>query len=166
VSTTPRTWVVGEVVTAAEMNTEIRDQFNEVVAAGVAYTPVWSGLTALGSSTAHGRALKVGRRVSMTADLAFGTGSTLGTGSITVSLPYTASSSSNSNLGWHGLGRFVDGAGGSWKALIAMVQPGGTSATVFAIRQTDLGWVTPGTGAPSWAAGASMRFSLDYEAAS
>lgn len=25
---TPRTWVVGEVVTAAQMNTEIRDQFN------------------------------------------------------------------------------------------------------------------------------------------
>lgn len=30
--TTPRTWVVGEVVTAALMNTEIRDQFNSLMA--------------------------------------------------------------------------------------------------------------------------------------
>src|SRR5687767_4801287 len=30
---TPRTWVVGEVVTAALMNAEIRDQFNALIAA-------------------------------------------------------------------------------------------------------------------------------------
>lgn len=30
---TPRTWVVGEVVTAAHMNAEIRDQFNALIAA-------------------------------------------------------------------------------------------------------------------------------------
>jgi hypothetical protein len=161
---TPRTWVVGEVVTAAELNSELRDQMAEIAAPGVSYTPIWSGLTALGSSTAHGRVLKVGHKVSTTFDLQFGTSSTLGTGTITVTLPYTASASSNNNLGWHGLGRFVDGAAGSWKALIAMIQPGGTSATIFALRQTDLGWVAPGTGSPSWATGASMRASIDYEA--
>jgi hypothetical protein len=162
---TPRTWVVGEVVTAAELNSELRDQMSEIAAAGVSYTPTWAGLTALGSSTVHGRGFKVGHRASMTAEITFGTSSTLGTGTITVSLPYQASASSNSNLGWHGLGRFVNGSGGIWTTLIAFVQPSGTTATIFSIRQTDLGWVNPGTGTPTWATGSSMRVSLDYEAA-
>lgn len=46
---TPRTWVVGEVVTAAQMNAEIRDQFNSLIAGQL--TVVKSANTARTSTT-------------------------------------------------------------------------------------------------------------------
>jgi hypothetical protein len=51
---TPRTWVVGETVTAAIMNAEIRDQFNALVATTatgssvVTIDPDWTLLAAVG----------------------------------------------------------------------------------------------------------------------
>jgi hypothetical protein len=39
---TPRTWVAGEVVTAAFMNTEVRDALTGIQAAWTVYTPTWT----------------------------------------------------------------------------------------------------------------------------
>jgi hypothetical protein len=164
-STTPRTWVVGEVVTAAELNTEIRDQMNEIFAAWSAYTPTWAGLSVLGSSVAHGRASKIGRTVKFIADLVWGTSGSLGTGTVTVSLPYTATSAPTGDLGWAGSGRHNPGNGTTWKDLRPSIEPGGTTATVYGIRQTDLGWVSPGTAGYVWATGAAMRVNCVYESA-
>src|SRR5690606_3571292 len=66
VTFTPRTWIVGEVVSAATMNQEIRDQFNSMFAAWTAYTPSWTASTsnpALGNGTITGRYMKYGRTV-------------------------------------------------------------------------------------------------------
>lgn len=164
-STVPRTWVVGEVVTAAELNTEIRDQLLEVFAAGVSYVPVWAGLSVLGSSTVHGRVMKVGRRVDFIADIVWGTTSSLGLGLVTVTLPYTATSAPAGALGWQGSGRYNDGAGHNWKDLRPYIAPGATTATVYAIQQSDVGWVSPGTAGNTWATGANMRVQSTYEAA-
>jgi hypothetical protein len=162
---TPRTWVVGEVVTAAELNAEVRDQWNDMLAAWVTYSPTWAGLSVLGSSTANGRYKKVGRTVTGTAELTWGTSSSLGTGTITVTLPATAATVAG-NLGWQTIGRYYDGAGSTWKTLIAYIASAGTTATVYAIRQSDVGWVSPGTAGYAWASGSTMRVEFDYESAS
>lgn len=44
-NTTPRTWVTGEVVTAAEMNAEIRDAIAGLQSAWTAWTPTLTGIT-------------------------------------------------------------------------------------------------------------------------
>lgn len=167
-STVPRTWVVGEVVTAAELNAEIRDQFNEVLAAGVSYTPTWAGYTTLGTVTVHGRVSKIGRWVDFIAEITLVSGSTMGTGTITVTLPYTASSAPAGNLAWYTGGRHSANDGTAWKDVRGRIAPGGTVATVLGIRQTDLGWLNLGSaGGYGWStAGANTALHGRYEAAS
>lgn len=80
----PRTWSVGEVVTAAYMNTEIRDQFNSFFGAWNTYSPGWFAETGtsptLGNGTLTGRYLKVGRTVDWVAQLTWGSTTAAGSG--------------------------------------------------------------------------------------
>lgn len=57
---TPRTWVAGEVVTAAFMNTEIRDALTGIQAAWTAYTPTATNFT-VGNGTLLGRWQRLGK---------------------------------------------------------------------------------------------------------
>jgi hypothetical protein len=132
------------------------------------YTPVWSGLTALGSSLTYGRWAQHGKTVHYVAELTWGTSSTLGTAGITVTLPTASAtpSGANSDFGWQGTGRMKDGgAGGAWHDLIPFIGRSDTSATVFGRRTSDLGWVSPGSAGLSWISGANMRVQGSYEAA-
>jgi hypothetical protein len=85
-TTTPRTWSVGETVTAAYMNTEIRDQFNSFFGAWTTYTPSWiaeggAGTNpVLGNGSLGGRYLKVGRTVDWVLQLNWGSTSVAGGG--------------------------------------------------------------------------------------
>lgn len=83
-TTTPRTWVVGETVSAALMNQEIRDQFNSFFGAWSSYTPGWFAETGtnptLGNGTLTGRYLKVGRTVDWVVQLTWGSTSAAGSG--------------------------------------------------------------------------------------
>lgn len=114
------------------------------------YTPVWSGLSALGSSTVRGRYWKTGTRCEAVAMLAWGTGSSLGTGTITVSLPFTAATFGTDPFGWHGEGKFRESASGLWHPMHCNVEAGGTIMTVNAHRQTDIGLVSPGSLGYTW----------------
>lgn len=98
---TPRTWVVGETVTAALMNTEIRDQINEILAAWTTYTPTWSASTApaIGNGTLTGRYMKVGRTCHVAIKQQNGSTTTYGSGGYTWSLPFTAANSTVDYLG-------------------------------------------------------------------
>jgi hypothetical protein len=119
---TPRTWVVGETVTAALMNQEIRDQFNSMFAAWTAYTPSWTATgtaPVLGDGTLTGRSMKIGRIVIGEVTLTCGSTTTYGTGAWSFSLPSTAASSGFSGLGsarmvstdtWHGQASINSGA--------------------------------------------------------
>lgn len=90
-NTTPRTFVAGEVETAAIFNTEVRDAFTGIQAAWVAYTPTWASTgtaVALGNGTITGRWLRVGKTMhACEMILTLGSTSTVGTGSYTFSLP-------------------------------------------------------------------------------
>lgn len=80
-STTPRTWVVGEVVTAAEMNTEIRDQFSDLFAAWTSWTPtLGASTTAPTNLDLFGRYKQVGKSVLGQFSIGWNASSTAGSG--------------------------------------------------------------------------------------
>ncbi|MEV0113293.1 hypothetical protein AB0H77_08600 [Streptomyces sp. NPDC050844] len=72
----PRTCLVGEVVTAALLNGEIRDQFNSMFGAWSTWSPTWGAdggaAPTLGNGTLTGRYLKVGRTVDWVLQLTWG----------------------------------------------------------------------------------------------
>lgn len=88
-NTTPRTWVTGEVVTAAEMNAEVRDALTAVQAVWTGYVPTVTGAT-ITSGTLIGRWNQVGKTVDFFCQFTLGASSAV-TGSVTFSLPVTAS---------------------------------------------------------------------------
>ncbi|MFJ5150829.1 hypothetical protein ACIQCF_04470 [Streptomyces sp. NPDC088353] len=86
----PKTWIVGEVVSAALLNQEIRDQWNSVLGAWTTYTPTWTAATtnpALGNGTLTGRYMKIGRTVLVQITLTMGSTTTYGSGTYNFSLP-------------------------------------------------------------------------------
>ncbi|MFF5004691.1 hypothetical protein ACFY3G_17895 [Streptomyces phaeochromogenes] len=85
-TTTPRTWVVGEVVTAALLNQEIRDQLNSFFGGWTDYsgTFVWGAETGTAPAIVNGsivaRFLKVGRTVDYIHRITMGSTTTYGDG--------------------------------------------------------------------------------------
>lgn len=90
VNTTPRTWVTGEVVTATELNAEVRDLGAGVQAAWDTYTPSWTATgtnPSLGNGTSVGRYLQVGKTITFMVQITAGSTTTFGAGRFCVSLP-------------------------------------------------------------------------------
>jgi hypothetical protein len=92
-NTTPRTWTTGEVVTAAYMNTEVRDALAGIQAAWTAYTPT---VTADGGTfttvSASGRYNRTGKTIDFQVSIVMTTAGTA-TGAVRFTLPVTAHSS-------------------------------------------------------------------------
>lgn len=159
----PRTWVVGETVSAALMNQEIRDQFTSMFAAWTTYTPSWTASTnpSLGNGTLNGRYFKLGRLVVAEVTLFPGSTTTYGSGSWAFSLPVTSATKSTTSLA---LARMFDtsasanypGAGqiGSNDTSVRFIAPAGNTANVS------------GTSPFTWAAGDELRLCMVYESAS
>lgn len=94
--TAPRTWGTGEIVTAALLNTHIRDQFNAIGNPWTLYTPVLttSGTApSLGNGTLTGAYMQAGKYTAFRIKLVVGSTTTLGTGELRITFPVTASSS-------------------------------------------------------------------------
>lgn len=91
--TTPRTWVGGEIVTAALLNSHLRDNLNAIVTP-TSYTPTWGNTgtaNTLGNGTITGTYLSAGKRVKFQIVLTWGSTTSSGSGSWTFTLPATAS---------------------------------------------------------------------------
>lgn len=88
---TPRTWVAGAVVTAAQMNSDVRDPFTALAGAWTSYTPTLAATgTALSLGTAPtqvGQYIQVGKFVVFSFYIAWGTTPTLGTGTYRLNVP-------------------------------------------------------------------------------
>ncbi|MGW4505685.1 hypothetical protein ACWENO_13700 [Streptomyces sp. NPDC004436] len=126
------------------------------------YTPTWAGgITAMGSSVSLGRWSRVGNTVDVTAQLTWGTGSTMSTAAITVSLPFTAQSGVPR---WVGTGYYSDGVN-PFKPLAGIISAGTNTMSLFATRQSDIGYQAPGQLGYSWISGSSMNLQIRYEAA-
>ncbi|MDX3527134.1 hypothetical protein P1P75_11940 [Streptomyces sp. ID05-39B] len=129
------------------------------------WTPVWSGLSALGSSVSKGRVWKDGTRVEIIALLNWGTSSSLGTGTISISIPYTAASFAD-QLGWQGEGKFRESSSGLWHPMHINIEAGAATAQVSALRPADMGLVSPGSQGYAWGgSNALMRAHIVYESA-
>jgi len=98
--TSPRTWVAGETVTAALMNTHVRDNLKAIGDAWTAYTPSWksgAGGTdiAIGNGTLTGTYMQAGKLVHFRILIVRGSTTNLGTTGYAFGLPVTATSFRN-----------------------------------------------------------------------
>ncbi|MET7779559.1 hypothetical protein ABZU94_29685 [Streptomyces mirabilis] len=161
---TPRTWVVGEVVSAAIMNQEIRDQFNSMFAAWTPYTPTWtSSGTApnIGNGTLTGRYQKYGRTVLCEINMVAGSTSTYGTGNYNWLLPAQAA---NAGISVVGSAQLLGSA--RWNGAI-VISPNASNCSAFlpvASNDTRSNFMTP-TVPETLAAGAQVRLTFTYESA-
>lgn len=137
--------------------------WQSVVSPWYQYTPTWSGLSVFGTSAVYGSFQVQGRICTVNAILVGGTGTSLGTGSITVSLPFSSAAGQNANQGWIGNGRLNPSGGNAWHPLWCWLQPSVNTCNLFALRSSDLGWVTPGTAGLTWQAGSVMNMTLQYQ---
>jgi hypothetical protein len=165
----PRTWVVGEVVSAALMNQEIRDQFNSAFAAWTTYTPTLGATgtaPVLGNGTLTGQYMKIGRTVAMSLTLTVGSTTTFGSGNLNFTLPVTGANSSggtalNASVSRTGTQNFIMGA-------IPLTNSATTTSTIwFASTSTAGDWDAWTTSAPwALAAGDIVRVWGTYQSAS
>jgi hypothetical protein len=158
-NTTPRTWVSGETVTAAEMNTEIRDAFTGVQAAWTVYTTTTTNIT-LGNGTLDARYTRFGQTVIMQVRFTFGS-----TSAITGRPSFTMPTSTRSAL-WAMNCTAFDTSAGAWFPLQGVCSSG-SAVTVFADPATagaalrDVTSTVPMT----WASGDILTVIGLYEAA-
>lgn len=138
--TTPRTWVAGEVLTAALLNTHLRDNLNAINGIWQAYTPTYTGGFNAGSgATLVGRWTQIGKTVHFRARITLGTGFTIGSAA-GLSLPVnynntTANSNVFSVLGSTGVNTWLGGASTSSTACSAYII--GTNGQAGAITSTQ-----------------------------
>jgi hypothetical protein len=169
--TTPKTWAVGDVLTAADMNTYVRDDLEALAPAGTLYasmTPVFSSANAnasIGNGFTNGRYLQIGKRVHYYGRMVAGSSTAFGSGTLRISLPVNS-------------GQVIGGSdalGSAWlfdTSASAYAAPGvqidGANAGYFILRYpaawpqgalTDADATHPWT----WASGDSMHWSVVYE---
>ncbi|MGW0785746.1 hypothetical protein [Streptomyces sp. NPDC002913] len=160
----PRLWVVGEVVSATVMNTEIRDQFNSMFDAWTTYTPTWTGATTnpvLGNGAITGRYIKWGRTVIASVQITMGSTTTYGSGAYTIGVPFPAASATVAYIGSARLS-----GTDTWLGHVLLGQGAtGATATFSATATNTRGGNMSGTVPETLAAGAILRFTITYQSA-
>ncbi|MFB7832000.1 hypothetical protein [Streptomyces sp. NPDC056056] len=153
----PRTWVVGEVVAAATLNAEIRDQINDLIAGWISYTPTWTATgtaPVIGNGTLFGRYKVVGKVCTVAFEQVMGTLTTFGTGAWGWSLPFTAASPSGSSTNFGYLGQARGHSATNWYTGALNVAKGSAIARAYShAASTDWSTSQP----HSWV-GASTNF--------
>lgn len=143
------------------------------------YSAAWNFATgALGSNAVQsGRYFRIGTMVTVQATLVGGTGTSLNTGAVTVTLPFpvqaanTPAFGSNSQITANDmfLGQSYFLVAGNYYELTAVALPNGSTAQILAMDTTPgsnhYRLVTPGTQGLSWTAGSVMNLNLTYECA-
>lgn len=160
---TPRTWSAGETVTAALMNSDVRDPLAAVAGAWTSYTPTLTGFTP-GNGTASGAYLRVGKLVIFRAKFVFGSTSAGASATPFLTLPVTAATAE--------YGGFLSGVfyntSGSQTYLAVCRRAGTTSSVGFSIPGTSGVATAPTATTPfgeAWATGDIIEVSGTYEAA-
>lgn len=155
--TSPRTWVSGEVLTAALLNTHVRDnllELNSTTSTWSTYTPTLTAGT-LGNGTIAGRYKQIGKVVHFTAKFVLGSTSAVSTG-LAVSLPVTSTASTPASL-IQGFAYDVSGNQGYWLA--------GEHSTTTITPYINAAGTLQATSPFTWATGDSITVTGAYEAA-
>ncbi|WP_406056215.1 hypothetical protein OG462_09045 [Streptomyces sp. NBC_01077] len=162
---TPRTWVVGEVVTAAMLNAEVRDQWTDLISGWTNYTPSWTATgtaPVLGNGSIFGRYKLVGKVCTVNLEAVFGTTSTFGSGAWGFSVPFTAASPASSSTNFSYLGAARGHNASQWVTGTVAVAKGFAVARLFS-HQHSAEWAA--TQPQVWV-GASTNYleaQLSYE---
>lgn len=164
-NTTPRTWVIAEVVSAAEMNTEIRDAITGLQASWTSYTPSWTATgtaPAIGNGQLLGKWQQIGKSIDVQINVIPGSTTTFGTGSYSFSVPVASDSTpAITAIG----GAYLLGTD-HWIG-VTVISPGASAITI----QLPISTTNPRTTAmtntsPETFANASqLRLTVRYEAA-
>lgn len=165
--TTPRTWADAETVTAALMNTHVRDNLNYLYDPGdwVAYTPTVSGFTSV-VTTPTGYYQYVNRStVAARVKIVIGTVTTLGSATITVTLPVNCKTTGyTAGITPIGSGIFDGNATNPYIALPTYNATGTFTVLVGSATAPNTGRWT-GANPSGQVAGDIWEFNLLYEAA-
>ena len=167
-TTTPRTWVAGEVPTAAMFNANLRDFGRAFSDAFVSYTPTLTASTTNPTGwTQTGYYTQVGKLVLVKFKLTAGASMTAGTGAYRMALPVAA----NVTIGTSTVGGVVeawDNSLSSWGTPKPLIRDSASSVVAFMYpatwptgTQTEVGAAAPWT----WAANDFLRGAFWYEAA-
>lgn len=155
--TTPRTWVSGETLTAALLNTHVRDNFDAIGDPWTSYSPTLSNWT-LGNGTLTGYYIQAGSLV--IGKLSYTVGSTdTKSGAIVFSLPVTKVT--DGGLGTPlGTAELFD-TSGSARNFVHCAQNATGSMRFYDAAGTAVTDASPWT----WATGDTIEVSFRYEAA-
>lgn len=133
--TSPRTWVAGAVVTAAQLNAHLRDNLQALlpsdVVAGTSWTPTLTQSGTVTKTVTYAEWQQFGKWVFFIAKLS-ATATGTGNAKVTISLPVTASTSNFSAV--------PIGSGAIYDSSAALVYPGLTeleSTTTCALQAAD-----------------------------
>jgi hypothetical protein len=167
---TPKTWVAGDVLTAAQMNAELRDALLGAFplgppdAAWPAWAPTWAGLT-VGNGTVTARYTRTGRTIHYYLKVVFGSTSAV-TGAVSFTLPVAPSAGRTASIDIPSKVQILDTGFGSF-----------TGGTVWTAGSTVFIQVNGGAGTyaqllnlsatipMTWATGDAIVVDGTYEAA-
>jgi hypothetical protein len=88
--TTPSTWVAGAVLTAAQLNAQVRDNMKAIGDPWTSWTPTWTAATSnpvLGNGSKTGGYSAAGKKVDFWVRIVMGSTTTYGTGQWRLDLP-------------------------------------------------------------------------------
>jgi hypothetical protein len=160
-NTAAATWVAGTVVSAAQLNLEIRDAINGLQAAWTAYTPTLTGIT-LGNGTLAFAFTRTGKTVNVRGNFVAGSTTTYSAATLGFSMPvtphaaYTAAGAAAVGSAW------ISPTGATRTGGIAFIPV--TAVFNFLSGTPANGIVTnlvPGT----WTTSSVLTFTATYEAA-
>jgi hypothetical protein len=166
----PRTWVAGAIVTAAQLNQEVRDNLNAAFPIGVdgwtAYTPTLVQSGAVTKTVTYARYQRVGRLIVAQVKLDC-TGAGTANNAITIGFPVTGATVNNEVLGAGGV---FDASAGIWYmgSVIATGAPATGNCVIISGSGTPSAALgqTGGVMTAALAAGDIVTVSITYEAAS
>lgn len=155
--TAPSTWSAGATLTAAQLNTQVRDNFKAIGDAQTAYTPTLTNWT-LGNGTLTGKYIEVGKFIVGSVFYTVGSTDTK-SGNLVISRPVTAvSGTAGEPCG--GMAELFDTSGSAREFYVTARN----STTTFRFYSVS-GTIATATAPWTWATGDTLQADFCYEAA-
>ncbi|WP_051486251.1 hypothetical protein [Nocardioides sp. J54] len=158
---TPSTWTAGSVLTAAQLNAQLRDNMKAIGDPWTPYTPSWTAITTnptIGNGTLTGAYMQAGQLVHFRIALTIGSTTNTGSGGYAFSLPVATALPSTSCMGGGGVCFDTSAAARRFRFLYV------TDAS--RIRLMDADGAIVATNVPfTWATGDTLHIAGSYEAA-
>lgn len=160
---TPRTWVAGEVPTAANFNTDVRDFGRAFSDAWTSFTPTLTASTTNPTNwTQTGYYMRAGKLVHVKGTLTAGASMTAGSGTYRIALPANANTTLANTICTSSVNIYDSSANIAWStpfiwianAAYCQIQMGNGAASVNITNAAP--W--------TWAANDTIQFAFTYEA--